>query len=304
MSPIHVLLTGATGFIGSHLAAALSSRPRYSVSILAREGSDVSAFAAAQRYQIWALDADAGNLPDILERSQPDVVVHLAALYLKSHTFQDIDPLLDSTVKLTTKLLEAMNGAQVKRFINTGTCMEYLYGDDYNPVNLYAAAKHATETMLTYYVEACSFSALTVKLYDTYGPRDPRPKLIPFFQKLAKASKPADFPPGEQAMDLVYIDDIVELYRKAVDWIVQQEEPGHELVWGGTGQLHSLREIAAQFEEIAGITLPIRWGAVPYAERQIMHPGGDVETARRLLNWKAKISLTEGLQRILKQDPL
>lgn len=304
MSSVHVLITGATGFIGSHLVTALSADPRYQVSLLIREGADGAALSDPQQYRIWTLSADANNLPDILEQCQPDVVIHLAALYLKSHSFEDIDPLLDSTVRLTTKLLEAMNTNQIKRFIYTGTCMEYLYGDDYNPVNLYAAAKHAAETMLTYYVEACGFSALTVKLYDTYGPADPRPKLIPFLKKLAAEPGPVDFPPGEQAMDLVYIDDIVDLYRKAVEWMVRQEEPGHEIVWGGTGRVHSLRDIAAQYEEVAGVKLPIRWGALPYAERQIMRPAGDVQAARRLLNWEAKVSLKEGLQRLLKQDAL
>ena len=137
------LVTGGTGFIGSHLVEHLRSAG-WEVHMLVRpntEHADIS-LAGGGIHPYYGKTSDVINA---MERSRPDVVFHLASLFLAQHNSQQIVPLIESNVLLGVQVLEAMSSAGVKLLVNTGTSWQHFHSGSFRPVNLYAATKQAFE---------------------------------------------------------------------------------------------------------------------------------------------------------------
>ena len=124
-------------------------------------------------------------------------------------------PLVDSNVLVGTQVAEAMLRAGCRGIVNTGTSWQRDARGAYDPVCLYAATKQAFEDVLTYYVSAEGFAATTLRLYDTYGPDDPRPKLVNALAGALRSGTPLSLSPGEQLLDLVHIDDVTAAFAAA-----------------------------------------------------------------------------------------
>ena len=174
-----VLITGATGYIGSQLAKRLHAKG-HEVSLIVRPNSDLAVLdTVLPSASLHYYDGSYQSLFAALSTSQPDVVFHIASLFLAQHKPEDVARLVESNLNFPTQLLEAMSQLGMTQFINTGTSWQHYQNEGYNPVNLYAASKQAFEAMLAYYVEAKNFKSITLKLFDTYGPGDNRPHARP-----------------------------------------------------------------------------------------------------------------------------
>ncbi|MNS33849.1 CDP-abequose synthase [compost metagenome] len=186
----------------------------------------------------------------------------------------------------------------VHRFVNTGTAWETMDGPPaYRPVCLYAATKRAFENILRFYEDAHGFSALTVKLYDTYGPDDPRPKLFSLLHRSLSIADPIPFSPGEQTLDLTHIEDVTDAFERAIHYVLTKVSSHAEEIHVGSGQGIPLRDVAAVFEEALGQRANIGWGERPYRPREVMRAQADTRAAEQLLGWRPTIGLKEGLHR-------
>lgn len=289
------LVTGATGFIGSHLAQGLLESG-WQVDAIVRPSSKIGLLGGVEkRITLHTHDGTIEGMVGILRRSQPDVVFHLASLFLGSHRPEEVTPLIQSNVLFGTQLVEAMQAVGCRTLLNTGTSWQHFENGERNPVNLYAATKQAFETILAYYVNACGFKVITLKLFDTYGPGDPRPKLFAALQKAAEAAEPIAMSPGEQRLDLVHVDDVVRAYVVAAERLLSGAACGHETYAVSSEHPMRLRDIAAVFEETTGARLDLAWGGRPYRQREVMVPWN---TGVALPGWKPLISLPEGLGRL------
>src|SRR5690606_23561143 len=131
----------------------------------------------------------------------------------------------------------------------------------YSPVCLYAATKQAFESILAFYQETAQLGAITLTLFDTYGPEDRRSKLLPLLVRMKPDDEPLEMSPGEQKIDLVYIDDVIDAYLLAASMLLRGTVSGcGEQYAVGTGVPISLRELVAVYERISGWQLPIQWG--------------------------------------------
>lgn len=296
---IRVLVTGASGYVGSQLVRRLIRSSEYEVSILVRPSSNLAPLNAYMAdLRVFPSDGTIDSLVQLLHDARPEVVVHLASQFLNQHTPQDIVPLIQANIQFGTSLLEAMLQTDIKRFVNTGTSWETMDGSpNYRPVCLYAATKRAFEDILTYYEDAHGFSALTVKLYDTYGPDDPRPKLFSLLRRSMSASEPIPFSPGEQILDLTYIDDVTDALERAIRYVLAKDAPRSEEVHVGTGEGKRLRDVVEVFEHTLGKRTNISWGERPYRTREVMRAQADTQAAERLLGWRPTIDLMEGIRR-------
>jgi nucleoside-diphosphate-sugar epimerase len=290
---VKVLVTGGTGFVGSHLLRALV-RQNFQVSVLVRKGSAVvysdlsPPFVDSQLY-----DGTIRSLERALRESKPDVVIHLASLYITEHSAQDISNLISSNITLSTDLVEAMVNFGVRRFINTGTSWQHYRNLDYCPVNLYAATKQAFESILSFYTDARGLEVISLKLFDTYGPFDKRQKLFSHLRRAASTEDGIEMSAGEQLIDLVYIDDVVSAYLIALDQF--RDQGGSRSYAITSGNLVSLRKLVEIYEGTTGHRLNISWGSRPYRSREVMMPwqGGPL-----LPTWTPKIDLVEGIRRM------
>lgn len=291
------LLTGATGFIGGHLTRALL-REGWELHLIVLPDQGLGTIDDLQEsVRVYPHDGTTGQLLELVAAIKPDVVFHLASLFLAQHTPADIEPLIRSNVLFATQLAEAMTAAGCRLLVNTGTSWEHYGNSAYEPVNLYAASKQAFEVMLAYYLETSPLTVITLKLFDTYGPDDPRPKLFTLLNKVTAAGEPLAMSPGEQLIDLVYIDDIVRAFLMAADRLLAGKAAGHERYAVSSGSPLHLRDLIELYGRVVGKVLPIKWGGRPYRPREVMVPWN---SGSSLPGWQPKVGLEEGIKRMMQ----
>ncbi len=289
------LITGATGFIGSHLTRQLVKQG-WTVHLVLRHSSSVDSLEeVVDQVHIHRHEGTTENLYDIVQTAQPDVVFHLASLFLVQHKISEVEPLIKSNITFGTQLAEAMVQNGVAFLVNVGTYWQHYQNEDYNPACLYAATKQAFEAILKFYVEASSLKVITLVLFDTYGPNDPRRKLFTLLKTTAETQEPLTMSPGEQLLDLVYIGDVVEAFLVAANHLLAGKVIKSEEYTVSSGNPVSLRQVVKLFEEATGQKLPVRWGERPYRKRQIMVPWN---RAARLPCWSPKVGLLDGIRHI------
>lgn len=281
-----VLITGGTGFVGGHLVRRFCDIG-WKVSILSRrlrEGSD------RQDVDFLKYDGTVGSVISALESFAPDVVVHLASLYIAEHSAAQVDSLVAGNILFGAQLAEAMSLRKVHLLVNAGTAWQNYKNSAYDPVNLYAATKQALEDILAYYRNAHRLRIITLKLFDTYGPGDKRPKLLAALRR--SRNERMSFSQGRQRIDLVHIDDVVDAFVLAAERLLRGRVKSAETYAVSSGRPLTLRRIAAIYEQTVGCKLKIDWGARPYRTREVMAPWSK---GRRLPGWNPKIALEKGL---------
>lgn len=293
--PNCALVTGATGFIGRHLAKGLLAQG-WQVHCLVRSGSDRSRLPEGAQAVGYDQQAGARGLVQTLESLRPDLVFHLASRFLAGHTPEDLAELIASNIQFGAELLEALSLSGGTRLVNAGTSWQHFENREYSPVNLYAATKQAFEALLQYYVEAAGLRCVTLKLFDTYGPGDPRPKLFQLLNRQANAAEALVMSPGEQLIDLVYIDDVVEAFLLAGQRLLAARVRGAESYGVSSGKPISLRQLVSVYARVSGCQLNIEWGGRPYRPREVMTPWS---AGARLPGWQPRISLDEGIRRLM-----
>lgn len=301
---MRILITGANGFIGSNLVGYLANKKGYSVYALVRPTSDLSTLKPVfDKINILKVNNSFKSIEASVRKSDPDVVIHLAALSVLNHEPCQVEELIDSNILFSTFLVEAMVRNNKSQLINTSTFWECLKKQgEYNPCNLYAATKFSFEQILHYYENAHKLKTVTLKLYGTYGPNDRRRKVFFYLKKSLNSKKPVLFSPGRQKLDLVYIEDIVRAYEKAIKYILNKSHNNAETFIIGLGCSVELRKIAKIYEQCSDGRLNIKWGGVPYREREIMLCKANIKKAKDKLKWQPAFDLQKGITRMLKEE--
>lgn len=290
------IITGATGFIGYHLASRLVADGWVVHAIVRPQSMTLPLMQLGQSVTIHRHYGSTAEMIDIVKEAKPDIVFHLASLFLAQHQPRDLAPMIQSNVTFGAQLLEAMAANGANRLINTGTSWQHYEGKDYSPVCLYAATKQAFEAVLAYYVETTPLQAITLKLFDTYGPHDDRPKLFQMLQKALREQKDLLMSPGEQLIDLVYIEDVVRAYLIAADRLLDGKAAQKcETFAVSSGNPRKLKDIVAAFENVTGKKLPIVWGGRPYRPREVMAPWDKGNT---LPGWQPLMDLEAGMKKL------
>jgi nucleoside-diphosphate-sugar epimerase len=297
------LITGATGFVGSHLTRKLVSEG-WNVHILVRTTSSLDAMAdIAKKLTIHQLTppVSANSAPNAdsvitaVAAAKPEIVFHLAAMFRAEHKPGEVAPMIDANVTFTTHLLEGMRLAGVKTMVNTGTSWQHYQDASYDPVCLYAATKQAAEDILTFYCNAYGIKAVTLKLFDTYGPGDTRNKLFTIFKRASESPTPIAFSSGEQLIDLVHIDDVVRAYIAAALEAVAEPAGRHQRYGVSSGAPLPLRELAAIYERLSVKKMNIAWGARAYRAREVMQ----TPQLAAPPHWKPVVRLEQALANIV-----
>ena len=286
------IVTGATGFVGSNLCKYLIKN-EWEVSIITRPSSDYSNISSVlSSIDVFEYDGKIEKLIEYFNKKNVDVVFHLASLFISEHESNQIDGLVDSNIKFGLHILEAMKESKTKLLINTGTSWQHYHSDEYNPVDLYAATKQAFESLIKYYVEAEHMRVITLKLFDTYGESDTRPKLINLLHKFADENKELNMSTGEQVLDLVYIYDVVKAYVKAYEYLNSSISIKYDEFGVGSKDPILLKNLINKFEFITGKRLNVIWGGRNYRKREVMKLWEKYETPP---GWEIEVSLEEGL---------
>lgn len=290
-----ILISGATGFIGQHLVEKLLEKNN-DVYAIVRPSTQKEVLN--KRVKLFIFNNNISDLISFIEKAKFDGVIHLASLFLAQHKPEDISDLVQSNVLFPTMLLEASSKNNVPWFINTGTFWQHYKNKRYSPVNLYAGTKQAFESIAEYYIETSAINFVTIKLCDTFGPRDTRPKILNLFSKISKTGEKLDMSPGKQIIDLSYIDNVVDGYIRMVDLLSKDKSKklsGKSFVVSA-GKRVTLKKLASIFEKVTKRKLNINWGGRGYRPREVMTPWGK---GGKIPGWKPKISIEEGIQKTI-----
>ncbi|WP_319370807.1 NAD-dependent epimerase/dehydratase family protein [uncultured Ilyobacter sp.] len=293
------IITGGTGFVGSNLSRELL-RQGWEVSIIAqRKFGYKNIEDIKDKVNIFEYEGDIDQLIYFFQNTKANIVFHLASVIVSEHKSEEIDMLIDSNLKFGAQILEAMKKSETKLIINTGTSWQHYHSDEYNPVCLYAATKEAFEKLIEYYIAGEGIRGITLKLFDTYGETDTRPKLINLLHKFSLEKTELDMTPGEQVIDLVHVDDVINAFIKAYEYISANKEIQYEKFAVSSGREMRLKELIDLYEKVSGEKVLVKWGGRSYRKREVMKLWRSFKT---LPGWNCRISLEEGLQRVSCQN--
>lgn len=281
------LITGITGFIGGELARRLLAEG-WHVDALVRPGSDIAGLSFANQITFHVID-DNEDMAPALAKAQPDIVFHLASLYLAEHSAEQVEPLVRSNVLFPALLAEAMTATGATRLINTGTAWQQFHGAEYLPVNLYAATKQAAEDLLLYYIDARRLSTITLRLFDTYGRRDKRRKLIQILIDAARSGEPLAMSPGDQIVDLTHVEDVIDGFMVAARRLLEAPTPLRENFLL-SGERHTIKSLVRLVDEVMQFPLAPTFGDRPYRDREVMEP---VVARLTLPGWQRRRNLID-----------
>ncbi len=291
-----ILITGGTGFIGSHLVRKMSDEG-YSLLLLTHERCVT---VNSGNIEEWAYSGNIEEIKDIFQQKKIKGIIHLATCFAPAHAYEQIPKMIHSNIELGTLLLDCAYRQRVEFFINIGTFWQHYNADEYNPVNLYAATKQAFEDIAAYYRIISDMRICTLCLNDTYGRKDIRKKIFPLWKELLNnPEKEMLMSAGEQIIDILHVDDVVDGILLLLQMVCENDPriKDDNIFYLTAGEKYSLREIAEIFESVCRKKLNIKWGAKPYRDREVMIP----ECYGKLLpGWEYKIVLAEGIKDFLE----
>ena len=287
------LLTGATGYLGSRLVPRLIAAG-WTVHALVRPSSRAAPLSEA------GASIHVNNAAGLKEAAaQADVIIHLASEFQREETAQAAERLVEGNIMFPTRLVEAALAAGCTRFVNTGTFWQHCDGAGYAPMDLYAATKQAFEDLLRHYHTARGLSCATLKLFDNYGPDDPRRKIVNLLIDAGVGGAPLDLSPGEQLLDLSHVDDVADAFVAAAEHLVAAPEP----VWDVgfvPGERMTLKALVGAVGGAfgSGAPFPVTLGSRPYRAREIMEPIAGTPGAA-LAGWAPRRRLEESLPALI-----
>jgi nucleoside-diphosphate-sugar epimerase len=279
-----IMVTGGSGFLGGHLLRALAERG-WPVAVLGRR--------AIPGIRHFAIEGGVPAMTAALAEWKPDVVVHLASLFLAQHRPEDVDRLVEANVALGARLLEAMRQTGTRRLVSAGTMWQHHHDAPYAPVNLYAATKQAFEDLCRHYVQAHDMAAWHLHLTDTVGADDPRPKLFRLLDEARRSGTTLDMSPGEQRLDLLDARDAAAGFLHAAASALA-EGPGERLYALRHREQWTLREVVECYRRHAGGPT-VAFGARPYRPREIMVPPTFPPT---LPGWSPQVSVETAIRTV------
>lgn len=288
-----ILMSGATGFIGSHLLKRLKQEG-YEVFIVVRPTTDIRVVKETVPIHNIVVMDDREELYRKINEIQPYIYIHLMGVFCTNHNSGNIMQMIDANIRDALLILDAVNEAGCKKVINTASYWQNRGNRDYAPINLYAATKQAFETLLTHYIENENISVITLTIFDTYGAGDKRKKILNLVYQL-KDGETLNLTNGEQTIYLCHIEDIVSGYLTAVEK-VKGLESGKALKYAlrDGEEPVALKKILMTAVRIWGKNVNLNFGAIERNKAEIEDPNGYGVV---LPGWEAKVGLEDGLKK-------
>ena len=284
-----ILLTGASGYLGSYLANALVAKG-YKLIILKRKSSLLlrieSIIPKVVLYNIEDLDYS------VLfnAHGKIDVVIHTATCYGRHG--ETPSEVFEANTDFPLKLLDAASVAGVSVFINTDTIL-----DKY--INLYSLSKHQLLEWGKFYCMYNKIRFINMKLEHFYGPGDDNSKFTTHVINSCLRNVPElKLTLGEQERDFIYIDDVVTAYVKILE--KQGELPNFFNEFHvGSGTALSIRDFVETVHHITRSKTQLAFGSLPYRKGEVMSSHANVQPLAKL-GWFCETNLEQGLNLVVK----
>ncbi len=301
---MRALVTGASGFIGSHLVRRLVAKG-VEVHIFIRPQSDTWRLQDVW-YRLHVHRGDLRSYEDVfrvVRAVRPDTIFHLGSYVNVKRSLDDVDEINEVIIGGTLNLVRAAL-AEVPEclFINTGTCEEY--GDGPvpfresqlpQPVSPYSAAKTAATFFVQMAHKSLGLQGVTVRPFLTYGPAQQPLRLIPQAILAGLLKREFKMTPGEQTREFNYVDDIVEGYLQ----VARHPDIAGHILNLGNGHEIQIRDVVRRIFDLMGHPIEPQIGALPYRPGETWHFYSDPRKAQQLIEWYPMTPLEVGLRRTI-----
>jgi nucleoside-diphosphate-sugar epimerase len=286
-----VLVTGASGFLGSHLTRRLAGA-----------GAEVHAVSRSTRVAApggprwWQANlTEYATVEELLAAVRPHVLYHLSGSVTAMPDLDAVLPTFASLVVSTINLLTAVTRLECDRLLLASSLVEpRAEAGAFTPGSPYVAAKWAASMYGRMFQALYRAPVVIAHLGYTYGPGQDRSKLIPQVMEAMLRGEAPRLTSGRLRADWTYVEDMIEgllvvgtaapVVGRAVDL--------------GSGTLVSVREVVARLTQLTGATVEPQFGAIPDRPSEEFRPAEAAATLK-LVGWQAQTSLEEGLQHTL-----
>ena len=302
--PTHVVVTGAAGFIGSHLCERLLADGHEVIGIdsfsdyyeRGRKEQNLETLRRDGRFTLEELDLVAADLSKPLRGAK--VVFHLAGQPgVRPSWGGHFDRYVQDNIVATQRLLEALREVAVERLVFASSSS--VYGDAEmfptketalpRPVSPYGMTKLAAEHLTFVYLRNFGIPTTSLRYFTVYGPRQrPDMAFVRFMDALVEGHEIEIFGDGEQTREFTFVSDAVDGTVKAASADVVGQ-----IVNLGGGSRVTINRVLATLEDIS--RLEARRKFLPAAPGDPRHTGASINVARERLGWEPRVALREGL---------
>ncbi len=277
-----VIVTGSSGLVGSHLVLALSEEGAEVIPIDIRQGINIT------------------NWEQVKDYNDIDIIYHLAAKTYIPAIIENPRETYLANLAGTVNMLELGRKNKVQNFIFASSYVyghpEYIpidEGHPINPTNPYSRSKNLGEELCHAYYADYGIRCVIIRAFNIYGEGQGEEFLIPSILKQVERGIIVLKDP-EPRRDFVYIDDAVAAYIEAGKYTGS----GFEVFNIGSGVSYSVDEIAKKAITIFGREVKMKY-LYQRRENEVMNTVADITRAREKLGWEPKVSIEEGLRRII-----
>jgi CDP-paratose synthetase len=282
----NILLTGATGYLGSNLAKSLVANG-YSLTILIRSSSSLKRIESIlDNVKTYIISEDL-NFAEVYKHNMIDVVVNTAASYGRNG--ETLTEIYTANVLFPIRLLQGALKNNIKCFINTNTTLP-------PAINNYSLSKNQFSAILK--LNHDKLKVVDIALEYFYGPNDDISKFVTFIlSKLRDNVSHIDFSSGIQVRDFIYIEDVISAYLLLISKI--DLLPGYQSVPLGSGLEITLKDLTQKINNIYGKgQTKLNFGALPMRANEVMYSVADT-TYLTNLGWKPEYDIDKGLHKTI-----
>lgn len=308
-----ILVTGADGFIGSHL-----------VEYLIQQGYNVKAFALYNSFNSWGwLDSLPSAIKEQLEIFTGDIrdpegvrtamhgcdaVLHLAALIAIPYSYHSPDTYVDTNIRGTLNILQAARSLDIAKIVHTST--SEVYGtaqfvpiSEEHPLQAqspYSATKIAADQLVLSFYRSFSLPAAIIRPFNTYGPRQSARAVIPtIITQIAAGARSIKLGALSPTRDFNYVLDTV----RAFEAVLQTEATIGQVLNAGSGYEISIGDTAHLIADIMGVSLDIECDAqrIRPEKSEVERLWADNSRLRNMTNWKPDFGGIQGFRRGLEK---
>ena len=275
-------IIGSKGFIGKNLKLYFNNQKKYKIFY----------FSSYNKFKDKWID----KICSEIKINKPNLIINCAASQVLTNDKKSIQKLLNSNLYSNVMFLnQATNNKYFKGYISFGTKWEFDTEGKYKPLNFYAATKHANDIFFKYFSIKKNITAVSLKIFDTYGINDKRNKVLNLLLRKYKKNQSLKITPGKQYLDFVHINDICELINIICKDIINNKLKGFKFFTVSSKNPIKLKSLVNKMNLILNNKLKVKIGAKKYRSNEAMKP------IRKLSNypsWKPKLNLVKEIKKI------